>query len=251
MRTLVFSSLPFLLPSSPPLFSSAPLLFIIYINDIIPTHIRARVLLFADDIVILPRMTTKSPFKYAYKDLKLVLSHINKWSAGSGLEISHSKSNIVVFANAEHRDPPSFKLGRHILSRVDNYNYLGINLPCNMRWWKEHFAQLLRKIRQTSYMIARTARNFYRSPGPMCALALVRGILLPQISYSLPFFRPTEEQFDKMDSIITYPLKTSLGLPKSASTRAILCEFGLVGTRLLREKLLLTLYARSLDSSSS
>src|SRR3954452_3575098 len=104
----------------------------------------------------------------------------------------------------------------------------------------ERTDQVYRKIKMTSYMIARTVRNFYRKPGPLCALALVRGILLPQISYSLPFFRPTKEQFERMDNIIAYPLKTSLGLPKTASTRAILCEFGLVGTCLLREKLLLT-----------
>src|SRR4051812_41462937 len=93
----------------------APLLFVIYINDIIPPRSRARVLLFADDIVILPRMTPKSPFKYAYSSLKQALSHIQKWSIRSGLEISYNKSNIVVFANAEHRNPQSFKLGRHVL----------------------------------------------------------------------------------------------------------------------------------------
>src|SRR3954452_21918042 len=103
----------------------------------------------------------------------------------------------------------------------------------------ERTDQVYRKIKMTSYMIARTVRNFYRRPGPMCALALVRGIILPQISYSLPFFRPTDEQLHRMDSIITYPLKTSLGLPKSVSTTATLWEFGLVSSQLLREKLLL------------
>jgi hypothetical protein len=226
----------------------APLLFIIYINDIISTHIRARILMFADDIVIIPRMTTKSPFKYAYTSLKQALSHINKWSKGSGLEISHNKSKIVIFANAQYTPPPPFKLGQHVLSVADEYTYLGITLPCTMRGWKSHADQLFRKIRQTAHMIARTVRNFYRSPGPMCALTLVRGILLPQISYSLPFFRPTIEQYKQMNRITAYPLKVALGLPKCASTLATLTEFGLSTTQLLRDKLLLNLRARSGDN---
>jgi hypothetical protein len=135
------------------------------------------------------------------------------------------------------------------MKSVDNYTYLGVTMPYNMRGWDEQERKLIHKLNVNASLISRTNRSFYSPPGPICCLTLVKGILLAQAQYVHPFVRFTDHQLFQQEHIIARPLKAALGLPPKSSTNAVLCEFGLPDIRTFREKQLLHLYLRSSKSN--
>ena len=227
----------------------APLLFIVYINDLLELEdVRVDFLLFADDIAIIPRIAVTSKYNNVYRQLQAALNHVFDWGKKWKLEYSMEKSNVLLCTNRPVL-PLHFFLGDNNMTVVDSYTFLGISLSVNMRGWVEMAASLTRKLLTSTYIITRSVRSFVSPPGPLCALALVQAILLSKLQYSLPFTRFSASQLEKFEHIIARPLKSALGLPWRTSTAAVLCEYGIPCIEIIREKQLLLLYCRSAASS--
>ena len=114
----------------------SPLLFNIFINDIIPhfnehechppvlDEHKLGCLLYADDLAIIS--TTKEGLQHSLNNLD---AYCNKWK----LTVNQSKSKVVCFTKANKADIPSFRFGNVQLEVVQNYCYLGIELNSNIK----------------------------------------------------------------------------------------------------------------------
>jgi len=217
----------------------APLLFLIYINDIFRDDLDADLLLFADDIAIVPRKSGRR--METNSSLLRALQHVYEWGLREGLSFSFTKSQVVHFHNK--RIPPGsgapgkYPLGGFLLPNVTFYPYLGVTLPHNMRKWDEQFKLMVRKMIIPAKLISRIFVSIHRPPGSLVGLTLVKSVLLPRLTYSLPWVRLPEAKLEKLESL--------LAVPPKASVVATLCEFGIPRLSILREWLLLKESTRS------
>src|ERR1700681_4903093 len=84
------------------------------------------------------------------------------------------------------------------LQRVGHYKYLGVILQDDGRS-NIHNEYLLGKLRKSAYNICRFIRP---TTHPKVIYNLVKSILIPQLSYSLPFIQLTKHYIDKYESTI-------------------------------------------------
>lgn len=203
----------------------SPFLFIVYINDIIDGQhfMIIHILLYADDICIWSNSDS-------IHSLKACLRVIAEWAWKWKMVINGPKSAFIVFER--RRKPPlanNIVCDNHRGSTVtfkcvDTYRYLGLHLTYNLVWEK-HSESVINKVRRASYMIARTI-HMDSPPGPMVIRSLVKAIVIPIISYGFPLWKPSKLYSNRIQSVLSFPLRRVLGLPRSAHIPSILMECG-------------------------
>ena len=120
-----------------------PLLFILYINDIVNTSQHLKYVLFADD----------SNFYISHTDINYLLTLMNQemdkvraWIIANKLTLNISKTHYIIF---HRRNLPSdlqpLVMGETILERVISTKFLGITLQENLKW-HNHIQNISRKI---------------------------------------------------------------------------------------------------------
>ena len=125
-----------------------PLLFLLYINDIIASSNVLKFILFADDTSLYFSHKNKSE---AYKILNLELSKITEWLAANKLSLNVGKSKLLVFhnqrksktndpddnvGNVNQDDDVEYKLliNGEALQEVEYAKYLGVLIDNKLKW---------------------------------------------------------------------------------------------------------------------
>ena len=101
-----------------------PLLFLVYINDMV-NDIQSEAFLYADDSMFLD--IVESPIGSAMKlntDLVSVATWVNKWN----LLMNSSKTRAMAFSVKKEKTHPPLILNNEIIPDVSSYYHLGITL---------------------------------------------------------------------------------------------------------------------------
>lgn len=203
-----------------------PFLFLVFINDI-PACSGVVVALFADDIAVWSTSNGTAGDRY----LDDALWEIAKWARKWHLEFSLKKSATVCFSRK--RTPPTpkpIRLGLRTLPRVDRYRYLGAILTRNLTWGVQSDKAAL-SAQHAACCISRIITPL--GPPPHVIRTLVQALVLPILSYGWPLWTPpTERHWGKLESVVCFPLRCSLGLPVSTEKLALFVEFALVRPQL-------------------
>ena len=144
-----------------------PLLFLIYINDIINSGTLGKFILFADDTNI---FVVGDSEKEVYEKANIVLDEVNRYMCSNQLHINISKSCYIHFkpnfANEERmtcaRLRPidtiySLKLNGQKLKQVDNVKFLGVIIDEKLSW-DSHITYLETKLKLSIVIIKRIKR---------------------------------------------------------------------------------------------
>ena len=107
-----------------------PLLFIIYINDIVQ-DIESEIMIFADDTTLLahgsdPAETTSQ--------LNRDLTKIAEWAAKWKVTFNAGKSKDMIFTNKLLNNSPPLKFNGENIERVNTHKHLGVHLKSNLMW---------------------------------------------------------------------------------------------------------------------
>ena len=100
----------------------APLLFIIYINDLVQTA-NFEVTLFADDTSLV--MSHKSIEKLQ-NQVNYEINQVGKWMNANKLTISYSKSNFMLFINKKKKSKFKLEINNNHITESDSVKYLGV-----------------------------------------------------------------------------------------------------------------------------
>lgn len=147
-----------------------PLLFIIYINDIIHVSNEVSYTLFADDIAL---TTCHKDNKIIENVMNMALKKINTWCAENKLTINTKKTEYVRFGTTRMRaklDQIKIIIGKEQLVEVESYNYLGttldaaLNIKPQISKLNQHMASKLITFRRlTKYTSEKTAVLIYKT----------------------------------------------------------------------------------------
>ena len=136
-----------------------PLLFIIYINDIIgavSANNNAFVNLFADDILI--GIEDENIYS-AINKLNVVLSEISVWLVNNDLVINPAKCKVMLLGAIDSKQSyPEVKLNESVLQVVDSITYLGVVVD-NKLSFKEHVLEVIKNCSKTTNYFLRSSKS--------------------------------------------------------------------------------------------
>ena len=107
-----------------------PLLFIIYINDIVD-NIESDILIFADDTSM---FATGSDPAETSAQLNRDLEKIALWAQRWKVIFNSSKSKDIIFSNKNLNNSPPLILNNSYIDRVNVHKHLGIYLTSSLDW---------------------------------------------------------------------------------------------------------------------
>ena len=163
-----------------------PLLFIIYINDII-SEIESDILIFADDTSLIASGT--DPAQTAAQ-LNRDLAKISSWATKWKVTFNSSKSKDMIFSNKCLNNSPPLILNDVIIERVNSHRHLGLYLTSSLDWSLQVQQVCLKANRKLS--VLRSVKLLNRQTLDLLYKITVRSV----IDYALPVYHNNLKQRD-------------------------------------------------------
>ncbi|MCO5600466.1 hypothetical protein L7F22_054579 [Adiantum nelumboides] len=85
------------------------------------------ILMYADDVVLLAN---------SVKTLQKLMNVLQEFCNVSGLAVNVAKTKAMVIKTHKNRDQPIITYNGQEIEIVDNFKYLGIDIPSNHAWWQ-------------------------------------------------------------------------------------------------------------------
>ena len=212
----------------------SPLLFLIYINDLIvelnSDSTSCTAFAYADDLVI---AADTGAFVNRCNDMRRALLICDRWAAASRLAFSAAKSAVMVMMpSGQHTltSPPPFMIGGEPMAYVERFSYLGFTLDSSLKHLHLH-GQLHRSLMTASITSSTLTTSLHCSP--ISAITLVRAYLISKVRYIIPFWLPSKARAAQIDSLLAAVLLRCLRLPSRSHHQSILIDCGLLPTRWL------------------
>ena len=155
-----------------------PLLFIIYMNDII-YDIESDILIFADDTSLMA--TGKDPAETAAQ-LNRDLIKISLWAKKWKICFNAKKSKDIIFSNRYLNNSPPLIFGDTFIDRVNSHKHLGLILTSSLDWSAQVNEVCLKANRKLS--VLRSVKLLNRQTLDLLFKLTVRSV----IDYGLPVY---------------------------------------------------------------
>ena len=148
-----------------------PLLFIIYINDIL-ADLECDGLLFADDTCLTavgkdPNLTTAA----LNRDLEKISVWANKWK----ITFNASKSKDMIFSNKALNNSPPVLLDGNLVERVNSHKHLGVYLTPTLDWSLQVHETCLKAYRKLA--VLRSVKLLHRNTLDLLYKLTVRSVI--------------------------------------------------------------------------
>ena len=136
----------------------APLLFLIYIDDITngPFSPGTGIVLYADDILLYRTISSNSDYSYLQSDANTV----QDWVNCNHMFLNPSKCKFILISRKRNRmnNPPAITINGQMLETVYTFKYLGLLLTSDLSWSK-HIEGICTK---TKKILGLLYRRFYQ-----------------------------------------------------------------------------------------
>lgn len=159
-----------------------PILFCVYINDLIPTLNIAKILLYADDVKIFMRVETEAEARA----LQLELDVLVGWAADNGLSLNAQKCSIMSYVNFKNPLIFEYYIGSVRIPRNYIVRDLGVYMDSRLSF-APHQGIIISKCCRVLGFLKRSCRDFKNISA---MIYLYRTLVLPYIYYCSPIWRP-------------------------------------------------------------
>ena len=157
-----------------------PLLFSIYVNDIINSRDKLQYLLYADDTTLYFNRQHFTPHN-ANLEINNELSKVMNWLKLNKLSLNVQKTKYMTFHKSQKNVTPlNLSIDDIPIDSVDEFNYLGIILHERLTW-KNHINMVTNKIAKVSGILNRLKHIFPQN----VLLSLYHTLIISQINYGM------------------------------------------------------------------
>ena len=180
-----------------------PILFLLYINDLLPTLKNCQGLCFADDTKLISRILGLESTTLLQEDLCRVI----EWSSINNMELHEDKFQLLSYPlnnsyllrqlpfypeNVEYNTPKG-----HVIELTDTARDLGVLVSCN-RSWSPHIEQTAQGARKMASWVLSAFRD--RSPSVM--LTLYKSMVRSRLEYCCPVWNPVKiSDIQKLENV--------------------------------------------------
>ncbi len=128
-----------------------PILFNIFVNDIIDAVPNTHITMFADDNLMI---CSDHNLLELYRNTQYNLNSIVNWYDKNALALNSNKCNYIIFSSAYKKnnidaiiktDKLSLYINNNIMDRVNNIKYLGLTVSYNLNW-ELHINNILKTV---------------------------------------------------------------------------------------------------------
>ena len=137
-----------------------------------PTSVISQVCLFADDCLLYRPIRSEQDHYYLQTDLNSLCDWAKTWS----MSFNTSKCHIMSITNRRVTSLHLYSMLGHVLSKVDNIQYLGITIASNL-CWENHRAGLTAKANRMLGFLHRNLRTCPQQLHQLAYFSLVRSRL--------------------------------------------------------------------------
>jgi len=170
-----------------------PLLFLLYINDIV-APLQCDIHLYADDAVL---MTNTSSLPNAYNvinnDLQLLQEWANKWH----MLFNPTKTKYMVISNSNDVNNNQLVINNTQIEQVSSFKQLGLFLDDKMTW-ETHINHIVLKATKKIGLLWRVSLNFPR----ICAENIYTTTILPTLDYGCSVYDSLSRRLtDRLEAV--------------------------------------------------
>lgn len=159
-----------------------PLLFLLFINDIVKP-IRCEVLLFADDMKIFTKIESLEDCLLLQSDL----SYITVWCQHNNLQLNIDKCKVMTYTKKQNTIEYNYTVNNVILQRCSVYSDLGIIFDCKLSF-SDHIGNMISKAYKMYGFIYRNCKDF---TDVNCLTLLFNSFVRSRLEYGSLIWCPT------------------------------------------------------------
>lgn len=199
-----------------------PLLFLIYINDVIDT-IQAGTLLFADDTVI---YTMDKSYDQAVIKLQKCIDKFMVWTKKSKLTVNISKSKtMTVEPTRQVRESKmDISMGGKMLDEVSIYRYLGVKIDSSLTF-KTHVNGIIKNVSHKIYQLGKIRKYLTVKASEM----VYKSTILPLFDVGDTFYDSASKALlNKLQNLQNRALRLIFKLDRRANTDKVQAEVHLI-----------------------
>ena len=176
-----------------------PLLFLIYINDIVQSTSYFRPVIYADDTSLGSCVGSFGQNIDSVRDnINKELDNVYIWLSLNKLSLNVNKTKAMIFHTIRKKvTAPQIKICDQIIEFVDSFNYLGVHLDKHLSW-NVHLDVLSKKISQISGILNRLKRFLPKSS----LLTLYHSLVSSRLNYGILLWGCKASQLDKVQKKI-------------------------------------------------
>jgi hypothetical protein len=159
-----------------------PLIFLIYMNDIVHSSSCFHPVIYADDTTLNTTLNFCSPDNSIDDDLlNKELDNIHIWLKLNKLSLNINKTKAMLFYTPQRKARiPNLKFDSYEIQVVDSFNFLGILLDKHLNW-NEHLGAIRKKVSKISGVICRLKHFLPQN----ILLTIYNSLVLPHLIYGI------------------------------------------------------------------
>ena len=187
-----------------------PLLFILYINDIVNSSVKLSFILFADDTTIL---THGRSLDHVIQILNEELVNVHTWLVANKLSLNVAKTHFMIFRSKCRHLPQhdGVKLNNSSIECVESTKFLGVILDVNISW-NDQINKVKGKVSKGIGIICKARKVFDMS----ALLTLYNSLILPHLVYCIEIWGMAADVYL---SCLVKTQKKIVRIMRSASSR--------------------------------
>lgn len=222
-----------------------PLLFNLYINDIVKISDKPKYIIYADDTSI---FFTGNDMGALTTLINTTLESLNAWSEQNSLVINASKTKAVIFHSRMQITSPgdALRLGSATIEIVETVKTLGVFFNCRMSW-EPQISKLITNISKCVGILARL-----RSLLPVSVkITLYNSLFLSHVSYCfLVWGSTTATNINRLYKLQKKAIRHIANVDYYAHTGELFKRFNIIPIHQLYEYYLAIRYKKSLLNSN-
>ena len=152
-----------------------PLLFILYVNDLLNNMPENSIMSYADDTAVI---ATGKTWTEVEDKMNLYLDYVSTWLRLNKLTLNIQKTIFITFGNYCDSVPGTIniKINNQLINRVNEAKYLGIYFDSNMKWNK-HIEYLINKTKYLIFIFTKLSKFMDKSTLNMIYYALFNSVI--------------------------------------------------------------------------
>ena len=178
-----------------------PLLFIIFLNDLVPLITNSRIAMYADDIVIYSNHVTH---RLAQRNVQMDLDQLDTWCDDNSMTINVKKTQSMWFTSLQRLGTvPKLELylDGQCLEEVREYKYLGVPIDSSLNL-ERSVSETAKKMSHKVFKMAKLRHMMDENT----AIAIYKQTILPHADYCCFLLDSTrKEKAESIQKIQTKP----------------------------------------------
>jgi hypothetical protein len=195
-----------------------PLLFLLYMNDIVSVCQQCTPILFADDTTLLYSNTNIDALTNIIND---ELQSISNWFASNKLSLNADKTQYILFQkiyNNSQLHEPILRINNIIIENVAVVKFLGVHIDKHMKW-DQH---ITKKANQVSKCIGTISRLKHLVP-KRTLMTLYNSLILPHLTYGVVAWgNANKSMMKRMSTLQKRAIRIVMGAKYNSHTTPLL-----------------------------